>query len=942
MIRRICLVFLALCALLRVGAQPELNPISLENAQNVRELTATLTAKELPEATRVEAVKRLALVNPPEALGALSKALDDPAFGVRQYAARALGFIGDRAAAPALIAHAKEKDPEVRVEIVTALGRMADPRAVDVLAQELWDAEDNIRLAASVALARIPGQASSMALRGVLKDNTHPGTAIALLALGKRGDRFITPICLAKAQAPDFNDPAVAQALAETGDPAAIEILVRLGSHQNIDIRRAACYGLARIGDDAAVKALTDLFKERAPGIRDNREIDQVWRPAMRALPPAMADKYLRPWLVEKNNWLLSRAGETFAMWYNGPFEEFEKLHALDRNNYWPLLDWMIARQPGACINILQTKIDFDTARLFSRQRNWRDSTELDGLLGQPPSWIAIRVPVPQRGCWVVDPEVTQFCLQKDSSIILQREICNTGDHAVAQLIRERMLASQDKVTADWAGQGLGRIGDPCAIPALLKAMERPEPQTQMGVRIGLTGCADGRHPESYQLLLNALAAENPEVRKGAIAGLGGCREAKGVQFLIEQLQTDPVPEAREYCALALGMIGDTRAVEPLCQALNDNVEWARSAAAWALGEIGDPRAIDFLRERAQEDGNKRFVVRAARSLYVLGDKDAAVTLAGLANSDDQNNRTVAFAALLECDEPRIAGSLLTTLEHNPDAKLIRAFGRLRSAQAVYTLIGILDEPNYTWQGNQRREAAAWALGMIAEGQQGDWVQETADALDRTAQTDAEPQVRAAAGLALARLTDPRGLARLEWIMRRYVPERNAAIRALWRFPDAQATALLVEALDDDDPLGQVLAARGLCLRDDPRGREALTKLVTTVTEPVAKQVAIRFAADLRDPALAPFFIRLAKAPHEEASIFINLEAIAALGQSTTPESEQTLIALLASPASRLREAAALALKGTKNPAAIAALQKCLKTEDATRVRTAIEAAVGK
>jgi len=189
MIHRICLLVLALCALLRVGAQPELTPISLEDAQNVRQLIATLTAKELPDATRVEAAKRLAQVNPPEALGALSKALDDPAFGVRQYAARALGLIGDRAAAPALIAHASEKDPEVRVEIVTALGRLADPRAAAALSGALRDAEDNIRLAAVTGLTHIPGPASSAALRGVAGEDANPGVVTALLALGRRGER---------------------------------------------------------------------------------------------------------------------------------------------------------------------------------------------------------------------------------------------------------------------------------------------------------------------------------------------------------------------------------------------------------------------------------------------------------------------------------------------------------------------------------------------------------------------------------------------------------------------------------------------------------------------------------------------------------------------------------------------------------------------------------
>ncbi|MHB0937724.1 MAG: HEAT repeat domain-containing protein [Armatimonadota bacterium] len=936
MIRALCILTLTLCALCRGMAQPELNPIVIQDQQDVQRLIVALDAQQ-PDDVRVNAARRLALVNPPEALPALVKALDDPAFAVRQHAARTLGFIGDRAAVPALIAHANERDPEARVEVVTALGRLADPRAVKVLGEELWDAEDNIRLAAAVALARIPGPASSAALRGILKDHAHPGMAPALLALGRRGDRTITAQCLGQAQAPGFNDPAVAQALAEIGDPKAIEVLVTLGSHDNVDIRAAACYGLARIGDDAAVQALVDLFRERAPGIRDNRETDAVWRPALRALPPAMADTYLRPLLLEKNFWLRSRAGEVFALWYDGPYDVFAKLHPLDRNNYWPLLDWLEARQPGACVETLLTKIDFDTVRLLTTRRSWRDSSELDGMLAPPIPWIAIRKPVPERGCWQAHPEVVKYVMHSKETII-HLNAGHLHDHAVTPMLRECVRTAD----VDWSARSLGRIGDPCAIPDLLKAMEGAErAQVRYGVTEGLTGCADGRHPESYQLLLNALTAENPEVRKGAIAGLGGCREARGVPFLIEQLQTDPVPEVREYCALALGFIGDTRAVEPLCEALNDNVEWARSAAAWALGEIGDPRAIDFLRDRAREDGNKRFVVRAARSLYVLGDRDAAVTLVEMANSEDANNREVAFRALLECDEQRIAGSLLATLAQRSNRDIINALGRLRAPQSTRMLLGMLAETGPSYDNMVLREAAARALGLIGEGRPAAQVTEIADALDRSAGTDPEPWVRAQAGLSLARMGDPRAIAHLEWVMRQYVPERNAAIRALWRFPDAQATTLLVEALEDDDPLGQVLAARGLCLRNDPRGPEALKTVLLATTEPVARQVAIRFAADLRDPELAPFFIRLAKAQHEEASIFINLEAIAALGKSPGPDTVKALVPLLASPASRVREAAALALNGTTTPAALAALRERLKKEDTTRVHAAIEAAVG-
>jgi HEAT repeat protein len=472
--------------------------------------------------------------------------------------------------------------------------------------------------------------------------------------------------------------------------------------------------------------------------------------------------------------------------------------------------------------------------------------------------------------------------------------------------------------------------------------MEHPNGQARRGCRMGLSGCADGRHLASYQLLVDALAAKQSEVRQAAIVGLGSCRDARAVPALIQVLKKDSVPEVREFAALALGLIGDTRALEPLCATLRDPVEWARSAAAWSLGEIGDARAMTPLKAAVQADANKRFLVRAYRSQYLLGDHTAAANLAGLVTNVDWITRDVALKALLEHDEPDIAGSLVASLTQKSDADIIRALGRQRNTQALPLLMAVLWETDYSYQGNDARGAAAWALGMIAEGRQGELITEVTNALDHTATNDANLGVRAQAVLALARIGDQRGLARLDWVMQQYIPERNAAIRALWRFPDQRATELLAAALQDDDPLGRVLAARGLYLRDDPRGKTALKELVTTVTEPVAKQVAIRFAADLHDPELVPFYAKLAQAQHEEASIFLVLDAIGALGKYASPEAAQALIPLLDVPASRIREAAALSLKGTKNPAALAALRARLAKEDATRVRAAIQTALGK
>lgn len=68
---------------------------------------------------------------------------------------------------------------------------------------------------------------------------------------------------------------------------------------------------------------------------------------------------------------------------------------------------------------------------------------------------------------------------------------------------------------------------------------------------------------------------------------------------------------SRRDGALALGRLGDARAVGPLAERLVDDFEReVRVAAAWALGEIGDPRAAIALQRAALND--RRHDVREA------------------------------------------------------------------------------------------------------------------------------------------------------------------------------------------------------------------------------------------------------------------------------------------------------------------------------------------
>jgi HEAT repeat protein len=99
------------------------------------------------------------------------------------------------------------------------------------------------------------------------------------------------------------------------------------------------------------------------------------------------------------------------------------------------------------------------------------------------------------------------------------------------------------------------------------------------------------------------------------ISMLGVIGDSRAVEPLIEQLERDNevVEGARIFAAESLGDIGDSRAVEPLIRVLGDKSSipvWdederrlLRREAVDALGEIGDARAVEPLIEALDDDG---------------------------------------------------------------------------------------------------------------------------------------------------------------------------------------------------------------------------------------------------------------------------------------------------------------------------------------------------
>jgi HEAT repeat protein len=126
-------------------------------------------------------------------------------------------------------------------------------------------------------------------------------------------------------------------------------------------------------------------------------------------------------------------------------------------------------------------------------------------------------------------------------------------------------------------------------------------------------------NPEVIKQILSELRDFNKDKRRTAVMKLGMLGGEEAVRHLImivKNKNEDLIVRGR--AALMLGKLGDTRAVEPLIEALDAPGFQTPLYAAQSLGKLGDPRAILPLLRLLETDHDK-FREAAMESLKRLG-----------------------------------------------------------------------------------------------------------------------------------------------------------------------------------------------------------------------------------------------------------------------------------------------------------------------------------
>jgi HEAT repeat protein len=167
------------------------------------------------------------------------------------------------------------------------------------------------------------------------------------------------------------------------------------------------------------------------------------------------------------------------------------------------------------------------------------------------------------------------------------------------------------------------------------------------------------RHPRVVDALITALKDPDRAVREDATIALGMIGDPRAIEALLEAMKDGAV---KRHAIMSLGMIGDGRALQPVLDALKgkgirqdgtptpgcivSEESFIREAAVTALGHFRDPRVIPelimLLKDVVLRD-------RAAASLELIGDAAVEPLVAFLHDPkamevDTEGERVLSFA----------------------------------------------------------------------------------------------------------------------------------------------------------------------------------------------------------------------------------------------------------------------------------------------------------
>jgi len=361
------------------------------------------------------------------------------------------------------------------------------------------------------------------------------------------------------------------------------------------------------------------------------------------------------------------------------------------------------------------------------------------------------------------------------------------------------------------------------AIELLIESLKVSNPAIQSDIVKLLVSFKD----QSFEALIAALQNESSVVREQAIIALGKIGDERAVAP-ITSLLDDEDPGVRFYIPVALDMIGGEQMEDSLHKALKNEKAEVRMAAVSILGRIEDETGIDPLVELLA-DVDSHVKTSATDALVKIGKPTVPRLIEVLENraeditlppSDyvgdkigDNYKKVLAKRAALQVS----AASILGSIKHNDAvAPLLKSMGQTAPEEATE------EEKSNAASVRSGATAALGAMGPAA-------VEPLMEILKSAAQDE---DARANAASILGTIGDKRAVMPLiDALKDNQKSIRANAATSLGTLKDRRATLSLIEALKDPDVVTRANAAAALGTLKDKRSTQALIDVIMDKAE---------------------------------------------------------------------------------------------------------------
>ena len=413
------------------------------------------------------------------------------------------------------------------------------------------------------------------------------------------------------------------------------------------------------------------------------------------------------------------------------------------------------------------------------------------------------------------------------------------------------------------AAEALGKIGDKRAVQPLIKTLQDNEPWVRVAAAEALGHIGDKRAVEP---LIRVLEDENEYVRRAAAEALGKIGDKRAVEPLILQV----LKEEKEYSCKtgieALVKIGGKRAIEPLVQLLSAE-RWktgltysrsfaVRQAAAVALGMLGDERAveplvIECLRQGRMPGGRNDEVYKAAtEAMNKIDDKKIVEPLIKVLKNEYALSRRIAVEYLGERGDDRVVEPLIQVLRGDEDLTVrqaaVKVLGNIGDERSVQPLIKVLKDE----KDGDICTAAAKILGQIGG-------KSAVEPLMLALKDKRDRDIRTAVAEILGQIGGKSAVQSLILALMdkdEYVCA-NAAI-ALGRIGDNEAVEPLIQALKDKNKDIRKVAARALGKIGDVKALKPLIQILFKDKDYSVRQHAAEALGEIGDKRAVPFLMQ--------------------------------------------------------------------------------------